>query len=166
MRPVEASRPVRVLFVCMGNLCRSPMAEGTFTRLVEESGLAGRIAVDSAGTHDYHVGDPPDQRARRASERRGYAIGHQRGRQVSSGDFQEFDYILAMDEVNLRVLQRLCPREHAPKLKLFMEFHADPGVREVPDPYYGGTDGFERVLDMVEEASQGLLRHLRRQLDL
>ena len=165
MCPANTDLPVRVLFVCMGNLCRSPMAEGAFTRLVEEAGLASRIAVDSAGTHDYHVGDPPDKRAQRAAERRGYAISHQRGRQVSSRDFQEFDYILAMDEVNLRALQRFCPREHELKLKLFMEFHTDSGVREVPDPYYGGNDGFERVLDMVEDASQGLLRHLRHQLD-
>lgn len=165
MCPVGNARTMRILFVCMGNLCRSPMAEGVFKQLVNDTGLAGRIAVDSAGTHDYHVGDPPDQRAQRAAQRRGYAISHQRGRQVTPRDFQEFDYILAMDTVNLRALMRLCPQEHAPKLKLFMEFHSGREVREVPDPYYGGNDGFERVLDMVEDASQGLLRHLREQLD-
>lgn len=151
---------VRVLFVCMGNICRSPMAEGVFKHLVSQSALAGRVISDSAGTHDYHVGEPPDSRAQRAVQRRGYDISNLRGRQVTRSDFGQFDYVLAMDEVNLRALKRLCPREHAHKLKLYMEFHTDPDVREVPDPYYGGNLGFERVLDRVEEAAQGLLRHL------
>lgn len=151
---------VRVLFVCMGNLCRSPMAEGVFRHHVRQAGLEGRIEIDSAGTHDYHVGDPPDPRAQSAAGRRGYEIGGQRGRQVSRADFSEFDYLLAMDEVNLRILRRLCPSEHAHKIRLFMEFSAAGAPREVPDPYYGGDQGFEDVLDMVEEASQGLLEHL------
>lgn len=159
-------RCVRVLFVCMGNICRSPMAQGAFTRIVSDAGLSGSIRADSAGTHGYHVGEPPDVRAQRTAERRGYAIGDQRGRQVTPADFGKFDYILAMDEANLRVLRRLCRREHAQKLKLFMEFHADPAVREVPDPYYGENDGFERVLDMVEQASRELLRHLRERFGL
>lgn len=154
---------VRVLFVCMGNICRSPMAEGAFRHVVAKAGLSARVATDSAGTHDYHVGEPPDSRAQRAVERRGYDISDLRGRQVTAGDFGEFDYVLAMDVRNLRVLERLCPQEHAHKLKLYMEFHADAAVLEVPDPYYGGTDGFERVLDMVEAAAQGLLRHLLQQ---
>jgi protein-tyrosine phosphatase len=162
MRSDQNTRRVRVLFVCMGNICRSPMAEGAFTRLVDDAGLTGRIVADSAGTHGYHVGEPPDTRAQRAAARRGYEIGDQRGRQVMAVDFGASDYVLAMDEANLDALKRLCPRQHAAKLRLFMEFHADPGVREVPDPYYGGNDGFERVLDMVEHASHGLLLHLRK----
>lgn len=150
-----------ILFVCMGNICRSPMAEGVFRHQVKQAGLEGRIVIDSAGTHDYHVGEPPDPRAQRAAGRRGYDLSMLRGRQVSRADFLEFDYLLAMDEVNLRALERLCPPQHGHKLKLFMEFGANVAPREVPDPYYGGEQGFERVLDMVEEASQGLLAHLR-----
>ena len=156
--------PIKILFVCMGNLCRSPMAEGVFKHHVAQAGLQDLIASDSAGTHDYHVGDPPDPRALRASERRGYDLSALRGRQVSRGDFSEFDYVLAMDESNLRVLERLCPSQHALKLKLLMEFSTGPALREVPDPYYGEDQGFERVLDMVEQAAQGLLDHLRRRL--
>lgn len=155
---------MRVLFVCMGNICRSPMAEGVFKRRVAEAGLSDDIVSDSAGTHDYHVGEPPDARAQRTVERRGYDISGLRGRQVTRRNFSEFDCVLAMDEMNLRLLATLCPQEHAHKLKLFLEFHTDPAMREVPDPYYGGAQGFERVLDMVEEAAQGLLRHLRQQL--
>lgn len=151
---------LRVLFVCMGNICRSPMAEGAFRHQVEQVGLAERIVCDSAGTHDYHVGDPPDPRAQLAASRRGYDLSTQRARQVKPSDFSEFDYMLAMDEVNLRLLQRLCPPQHAHKLKLYMEFGADTEAREVPDPYYGGQQGFEHVLDLVEQAAQGLLRHL------
>jgi protein-tyrosine phosphatase len=157
---------MRVLFVCMGNICRSPMAEGVFKRCVAEAGLSHYIASDSAGTHEYHIGEPPDARAQRAVERRGYDISGLRGRQVTRRDFREFDYVLAMDETNLRLLARLCPQEHAHKLKLFMDFHADPAMREVPDPYYGGVQGFESVLDMVEKAAQGLLRHLRQEFPL
>ena len=156
---------VSVLFVCMGNLCRSPMAEGVFRQHVAEARLDGRLAIDSAGTHDYHVGDPPDPRAQRAAGRRGYDLSELRGRQVSRADFSEFDYVLAMDAVNLRALERLCPPQHTHKIRLIMEFGADSVMREVPDPYYGGEQGFELVLDMVEEASRGLLEHLRRRLD-
>lgn len=154
------TQSIKVLFVCMGNLCRSPMAEGVFKHYVAQAGLQDLIVSDSAGTHDYHVGDPPDPRAQRASERRGYDISGLRGRQVSRRDFGEFDYVLAMDEMNLRLLQRLCPKEHAHKVKLFLAFSADGEVRDVPDPYYAGTQAFERVLDLVEQAAQGLLRHL------
>ena len=152
-------RRVKVLFVCMGNICRSPTAEGVFKHFVVKAGLAGQILSDSAGTHDYHVGDPPDGRTQQAAACRGYDLSNLRGRQVSERDFSEFDYVLAMDRHNLRMLERLCPPEHAHKLKLFLEFGPDTGPREVPDPYYGGSDGFERVLDMVELAAQGLLRH-------
>jgi protein-tyrosine phosphatase len=153
--------PLRVLFVCMGNICRSPTAEGVFKRVVRDAGLAGRIVSDSAGTHDYHIGEPPDARAQRAAANRGYDLAALRGRQVHPRDFEAFDYVLAMDEVNRRTLQRLCPPQHAHKVRLFLEFGRDPAVREVPDPYYGGPEGFERVLDLVEEAALGLLEHLR-----
>jgi protein-tyrosine phosphatase len=148
----------------MGNICRSPMAEGVFKHHVMHAGLEGCIAADSAGTHDYHIGEPPDPRAQRAASRRGYDLSALRGRQVSRSDFSEFDYLLAMDEANLRVLEQLCPSQHAHKLKLFMEFSTGPALREVPDPYYGGEPGFERVLDMVEQAAQGLLGHLRERI--
>ena len=154
-------RQVKVLFVCTGNICRSPTAEGVFKHHVKEAGLAGRVLSDSAGTHGYHVGEPPDPRTQRAASRRGYDLSALRARQVSRGDFSEFDYVLAMDETNLLVLQRLCPPQHSNRLKLFMEFGGDPAVREVPDPYYGGAQGFERVLDLVEQASKHLLDHLR-----
>ena len=163
-RQVGPPQSYRVLFVCMGNICRSPMAEGVFKHHVKQAGLDGSIATDSAGTHDYHIGEPPDPRAQRAASRRGYDLSALRGRQVSRGDFGEFDYLLAMDETNLRTLERLCPSQHAHKLKLFMEFSTGPALREVPDPYYGGEQGFERVLDMVEQAAQELLDHLRQRL--
>jgi protein-tyrosine phosphatase len=148
----------------MGNICRSPMAEGTFRHHVRLAGLAEQIICDSAGTHDYHVGEPPDSRAQFAASRRGYDLSSQRARQVRRSDFSEFDYVLAMDGINLRALERLCPSQHAHKLKLFMEFSTGPAPREVPDPYYGEEHGFERVLDMVEQAAQGLLDHLLRRL--
>lgn len=153
-------RQVKILFVCTGNICRSPTAEGVFRHYVAQAGLADRIAADSAGTHDYHIGEPPDARAQRIAGKRGYDLSGLRGRQVSKMDFSEFDYVLAMDEHNLQLLKRLCPPEHAHKLKLFLEFALGAELREVPDPYYGGVDGFERVLDMIEQAAQGLLRHL------
>jgi protein-tyrosine phosphatase len=150
----------------MGNICRSPTAEGVFKRLVEEAGLGGRVLSDSAGTHDYHIGEPPDPRAQRYAAHRGYDLSGLRGRQVNQSDFSEFDYVLAMDAANLRLLERLCPPKHAHKLKLFMEFAAEPGLREVPDPYYGSDQGFERVLDLVEQASRGLIGHLRVRLTI
>jgi protein-tyrosine phosphatase len=160
------STQIRILFVCTGNICRSPTAEGVFKRYVAEAGLAERIASDSAGTVDYHVGEPPDARAQLAASRRGYDLSTLRGRQVSHRDFADFDYLLAMDETNLHALVRLCPPQHTHKLKLLMEFSPIAGSREVPDPYYSGPKGFEQVLDMVEQAAQGLLRHLRAQIDV
>jgi protein-tyrosine phosphatase len=154
-------KKISVLFVCTGNICRSPTAEGVFRHCVEKAGLTARIVSDSAGTHDYHVGEPPDPRAQAAARRRGYELGELRARRVRREDFELFDYVLAMDEANLSQLERLCPRKHTHKLKLFLEF-GDGSPREVPDPYYGGPEGFERVLDLVERAAQRLLRHLDR----
>lgn len=151
----------QVLFVCMGNICRSPTAEGVFRHLVGEQGLGGKIVIDSAGTHDYHIGDPPDARSQAAAAHRGYDLSGLRARQITAGDFTRFDYVLAMDDANLYLLRQQCPDAYRGRLKLFLEFSPDCGLREVPDPYYGGAQGFERVLDLVENAAQGLLRHLK-----
>jgi protein-tyrosine phosphatase len=150
----------RVLFVCMGNICRSPTAEGVFKRLVNDAGLDAEIESDSAGTHDYHIGDPPDGRSQAAAGRRGYDLSALRARQVAHDDFASFDYVLAMDETNLTALLSLCPAHYRERVKLFLEFAPEAGHREVPDPYYGGAQGFEEVLDLVELAAQGLLDHI------
>jgi protein-tyrosine phosphatase len=150
-----------VLFVCMGNICRSPTAEGVFRYHAELSGVLDRLHIDSAGTHAYHTGEPADRRARAAAERRGVSLEGIRARRVVAADFERFDYILAMDEENLARLRSESPEEHQHKLRLFLEF-ATGQEDEVPDPYYGGAAGFERVLDLVEEASRGLLETLSR----
>jgi protein-tyrosine phosphatase len=150
----------RVLFVCMGNICRSPTAEGVFKHLVAKHGLAVEIESDSAGTHDYHIGEPPDQRSQAAALRRGYDLSVLRARQVTADDFAAFDYVLAMDKVNLAALHRLCPAQYRDRVKLFLEFAPQAGRLDVPDPYYGGEKGFEEVLDLVELAAQGLLDHI------
>ncbi|BCK87750.1 low molecular weight protein-tyrosine-phosphatase YfkJ [Sideroxyarcus emersonii] len=152
---------VKVLFVCMGNICRSPTAEAVFRHYVEQEGLAGHIDIDSAGTHDYHIGEAPDARTQRAARQRGYDMSSLRGRQVEAGDFRRFDYVLAMDEANLDILKRLRPQDATGHLGLFLEFARRHDEREVPDPYFGGADGFEHVLDLVEDAANGLLQHVR-----
>ena len=144
---------IRVLFCCMGNICRSPMAHGYFEHLVREAGLGERIEVDSAGTHAYHIGEPPDPRAQQTAQRRGVDLSTQRARKALREDFTEFDYVLAMDRDNYTILADLCPTGEEHRLHLF--------EREVPDPYYGGAAGFERVFDMVEAAAQGLLEDIR-----
>lgn len=157
----ELTMPVRVLFVCMGNICRSPTAEGVFRTLVEAAGLDGRVQIDSAGTHDYHIGNPPDARAQAAAARRGYDLSKLRARQVEQGDFAAFDYLLAMDEHNRSLLLQQCPSEQRRKVRLLLEFATGNVPTEVPDPYYGGPQGFEQVLDLVENAAQGLLQHIK-----
>ncbi len=148
-----------MLFVCMGNICRSPTAEGVFRHHVLQAGLADRIVIDSAGTHAYHVGEPPDRRAAAAAQRRGISLDGIFARRVSDEDFVRFQHIIAMDEDNLERLRDQAPVEHHVKLRLFLEYSAGT-EREVPDPYYGGAAGFERVLDLVEDASRGLLTAL------
>jgi protein-tyrosine phosphatase len=150
---------VSVLFVCMGNICRSPTAEGVFRHFVNEAGLNEEITVDSAGTHAYHVGEPPDRRAMAAAERRGVSLVGLKARRVTDDDFERFDHIIAMDEDNLIRLQEQSTDEYRDKISLFLSFAADTET-EVPDPYYGGGAGFERVLDLVEKASRGLLETL------
>ncbi|HKJ94287.1 MAG TPA: low molecular weight protein-tyrosine-phosphatase [Gammaproteobacteria bacterium] len=152
---------IRVLFVCTGNICRSPTAEGVFRNLVRESGLDELIDTDSAGTHFYHVGASPDRRARDAASRRGVDISDLRARQVDGYDFEAFDYILAMDAMNLEFLLAECPTEHRHRIHAFLDFAPDAAEREVPDPYYGGQNGFEHVLDLIEAASRGLLARIR-----
>ena len=153
---------ISVLFCCMGNICRSPTAEAIFRARVEEAGLAQLIIIDSVGTHDYHIGSPPDSRTQRAAKQRGYDLSMLRGRQISIPDFSRFDYVLAMDEANMAILQNICPQENIQRLGLFLKYAQRHQEREVPDPYYGGEDGFERVLDMVEDAAEGLLLHIKK----
>ncbi len=149
-----------VLFVCMGNICRSPTAEGVFRHVVAEAGLAEHIRVDSAGTHAYHIGEPADRRARAAAQRRGISLEGITARRVELSDFEQFDYVLAMDHDNLGLLSQQAEDEYKERIGLFLQYTAG-GEEEVPDPYYGGSAGFERVLDLVEEASRGLLETLR-----
>ena len=156
--------PARVLFVCMGNICRSPTAEGVFRHAVASAGLEQKILIDSAGTHGYHLGHPPDRRTQLAAAQRGYDVAGLRARQVTGNDFVEFDYIVAMDLDNLAELRRLAPAQHHSKLSLFMEYSSKWQGEEVPDPYYGGAQEFERVLDMAEDAAAGLLVHIKQKL--
>ena len=154
---------IKVLFVCMGNICRSPTAQGTFERAVKNANLEKKIFIDSAGTHAYHIGEQPDLRSQAAAKNRGIDLSKQRARKVSLNDFEEFDYILPMDQDNYSSLKLICPDEHLSKIKLFLAYAPESKFREVPDPYYGGEKGFELVLDLIEEASQGLLATIRRE---
>lgn len=152
--------PKRVLFVCMGNICRSPAAHGVFQKLVETRGVADGYEIDSAGTIGYHAGELPDARMRAAAARRGYVLDHP-ARKVTPRDLEQFDMILAMDRDNLFHLHALDrDGRHEDRIRLFTEFHPDGGVKEVSDPYYGGPEGFEHVLDLVEKCSEGLLAYL------
>lgn len=150
-----------VVFVCTGNICRSPTAEGVFRMMVEDAGLSGRITVDSAGTHGYHVGEPPDPRAQEAAARRGYDLSRLRARKFEREDFQRFDLVLAMDRDNRGILARLAQPSAGHRLRMMMKYASRFRETEVPDPYYGGPDGFDRVLDMLEDAAQGLLESIR-----
>ena len=152
----------RLLFVCMGNICRSPTAEGVFRKVWMDRAPELSIYVDSAGTHAYHVGQPPDPRAQRAALRRGVDLSAQRARRVVAEDFARFDLVLAMDRLNVELLKELGGPDYHDRVRLFLEFAPQTGRTEVPDPYYGGSNGFEHVLDLVEEASIGLLEHVRR----
>ncbi len=145
----------------MGNICRSPTAEGVFRHLAEEEGLAEHVEIDSAGTHAYHVNEPPDRRAQDAAARRGISMSDIRARRVQAEDFERFDFIIAMDRDNLALLTEQSEMQHHDKIRLFLEYSSSH-EEEVPDPYYGGAAGFERVLDLVEDASRGLLETLRR----
>ena len=161
-RAGESQPSARVLFVGMGNSCRSPTAAGVFRETLRTRAPDLNVHVDSAGTHAYHVGEPPDHRACRAAARRGIDLTDQRARRVSAADFSAFDLVLAMDEDNFRKLSGISPPEYRSRIRLFLEFAPEAGRDSVPDPYYGGATGFEYVLDLVEEASLGLLAYLQR----
>jgi protein-tyrosine phosphatase len=152
---------IKVLFVCLGNICRSPTADGVFRKLLVDHNLAGRIKVDSAGTGDWHVGKAPDLRAQTAARQRGYDLSVLRARRVHIDDFEQFDFILAMDDSNLKNLLDMAPHNQHGKIRLLLEYAPNAGLSAVPDPYYDGADGFEHVLDLVEEACTGLLEEIK-----
>ncbi len=158
-------KKVSVLFICMGNICRSPTAQGVFRKLVEAEGLSDWIATDSAGTIAYHVGQPPDRRASETAVKRGIDLSDLRARRAITEDFERFDYLLAMDRDNYHDLLGICPPGYEDRLHLFMDFASHLPEKEVPDPYYGGAAGFDRVFDLVEEASRGLLDHILQQVN-
>ena len=153
-------RHVSVLFVCMASICRSPTAEGVFRARAARAGIISQLRIDSAGTHDYYIGGPPDWRATQLALKRGYDITALRARQFGVADFLRFDRIYAMDHMNLRVLEGLRPQEYRGVLGLFLDVAPDLGVREVPDPYDGGPEGFEHVLDLIERASDALVNDI------
>ena len=153
---------VQVLFVCMGNICRSPLAQGAFEDLVRREGLEDEICVDSAGTHSYHIGIAPDPRAQESARRRGLDLGSQRARRIGPEDCESFDYVLTMDEENYEAVAALCQNKTA-EVRPFLDYAPGRPGREVPDPYFGGEEGFEHVMELVEEASEGLLADIRRQ---
>ena len=159
-------KKTRVLFVCMGNICRSPTAEGVFSALIKEQKVDAQFAIDSAGTHAYHVGEAPDLRAQKAAKDRNVNLSQIKARKVIFGDFEDFDYLLAMDDDNHQILMQSCPDQLKYKIKYFLEYAPHLDTREVPDPYYGGKYGFERVLDMIEDASVGFLNSIKQSGDL
>ncbi len=154
-------KKITVLFVCTGNICRSPTAEGVFTQLVCEKKLAPQFVIDSAGTHAYHTGEAPDLRSQQAAKNRGIDLSHLRARPVVPNDFSEFDYLLVMDHDNYHNLQQICPVQYKHKIGYFLDYAPQLNTKEVPDPYYGGKYGFERVLDMIEAAAVGFLTALQ-----
>jgi protein-tyrosine phosphatase len=156
---------IRVLMVCTGNICRSPTAEGVLRRKLADAGLQHLVEVASAGTVDYHVGSPPDHRAQQSASRRGYDLSRQRARQLRADDFERFDLVLAMDTDHVERMVELCPGPLAGRIRLLMDFSSRrPRGMSVPDPYYGAPAGFERVLDLIEEACEGLMQDLRARL--
>jgi len=160
----EETRPVRVLFVCTGNICRSPMAEGAFRAMVEACGLAGRIEADSAGTIDYHVGEAPDPRAGDTALTRGFDISGQRARRIGAEDYDLFDILVALDESHLAALARRRPRQATAEIRLLLKSAPQTACKDVPDPYYGELSDFQSALDLIEAGCAGLLDEIRRGL--
>ena len=155
-------KPVQILFVCMGNICRSPTAEGLFRQLAEESGLEQQLQIDSAGTHAYHIGEPPDSRAIQVAASRNIDLSKLAARQITKDDFLTFDYILAMDQSNLDTLARLSPTKSATTPRLLLEFGANCAATEIPDPYYSGIDSYEEVIALIEIGVVGLLKEIQK----
>lgn len=160
----QAVAELSVLFICTGNICRSPTAQGIFEHKLAQAGLDRKVFVDSAGTHGFHVGNKPDARARRAAARRGFDLSRQRSRRIETHDFVRFDYVVGMDHANMAALHERCPAAHRDKLSLLLQFMPAAELEEVPDPYYGGSEGFERVLDLLDGAADALLEDVRRRL--
>ncbi len=160
--PISLAMNTRVLFVCMGNICRSPMAEGVFRHLVRQAGLDDIVKVASAGTHAFHTGETPDKRGQAAAGKRGFDISDLRAKRVKESDFDDFDLILAMDWDNLSALQQIAPKRAHHKLQLLMRFATEHETATIPDPYYGNVQGFEQVLDYIEDACAGLLELAKR----
>ena len=160
--PAPGQPPLRVLMVCMGNICRSSTAHGVLAQRVQAMGLQARVQVDSAGTHGYHAGEPPDARSQAHAARRGYDLSAQRARQLTAQDFHAFDLVLVMDAANERAARALCPLARRHVLHRLTDFCTRHRASEVPDPYYGGSNGFEHVLDLAEDACDGLLAQLTR----
>ena len=158
-------KQVKVLFVCMGNICRSPTAHGVFQALVDDQGLGGQILVDSAGTHSYHIGSPPDPRSQATAQSRGIDMSGLRARQFESSDYLEFEFLIAMDHSNRSNMAALNPGDGKAQLALMLEYSEFYQQSEVPDPYFG-DGGFDQVFDMIDDASKGLLKHIRRQYAL
>jgi len=156
---------INILFVCMGNICRSPSAEGFFIRALESSPIKNQVSTDSAGTHGYHIGHTPDSRAVETALKFGVDISQLRARKVSLADFEAFDLIIAMDQSNFEDLQRLQPENSKAKLKMMMHYHPDARPNEVPDPYYGGMDGFNYMCELLESATSGLVKEVEERLD-
>lgn len=154
-------RKVKVLFVCMGNICRSPSAEAVFRNMIIRNNLLERVEIASAGTHDYHVGNPADRRSHDAAAKRGIDLSNHRAQQLKEIHFKEYDYILVMDEANYRAVMKICPLGASEKVHYLMDFAPQLGLREVPDPYYGGPEGFDHVLNLVEAAAAGLFSEIR-----
>ena len=146
----------------MGNICRSPMAHGVFRKLVRDEGFADDIDIESSGTHDYHVGQPPDYRAQEVAHEHGIDLSDLRARKVRPSDFEHFNYVLAMDDDNYSVLSSICPSQYQSRLHMFLKFSGQAGMREVPDPYYGGADGFHKVFNLVETGARGLFNDIKR----
>ena len=155
-----AKEKTSILFVCMGNICRSPTAEGIFRHMLAKKNISDNFELDSAGTHAYHIGAAPDSRAQATAVARGIDLSDLKGRKVEFSDFEQFDFVLAMDKDNYSILKEMCPPDKYQKLNLFLDFAKDLDIEEVPDPYYGGTGGFEKVFDMLEQASLGLIEHI------
>lgn len=151
---------MKVLFVCTANICRSPTAEGVFQKMLAASNMAGKVEIDSAGTHRYHIGEPPDERATEHANARGYDLSTIRAREISPRDFEEFDFVLAMDAANIRHLKAMCPSRLSEKVELLLDYGSNDSEHNVPDPYSGKARDFEKALDLIEDGCRGLLRYL------